>query len=103
MTSNKKSDKWDDIIRNAEARDCSTAEFLARFQAGTDELREAISFLMRRRELLRDSEIEQLEQACGALMDQLADLKRKILLEELACFKDVMALYRTLHQANGAP
>ncbi len=94
---------WEKIARDAEERDCGTAEFLARFAGSDSELRDAFSYLIERRELLRDCEIEQLEHSSDELMAQLADLKRKILVEELACFKDVMALYKTLRRNNGAP
>ncbi len=43
-----------------------------------------------------DCEIEVLEHHCDALIDQIAKTKRKILLEELNCFKEVLQLHRRL-------
>lgn len=90
------SKNWDKITKSAESIDDSTHDFLNRIVTNSDELREAISFLIHRRELLRDCEIEQLQHACDELLEQLADRKQQMLLEELACFKEVMALYRRL-------
>lgn len=76
----------------------TTEEFLARFGENTADLKNAIAFLIHRRELLRDCEIEVLEHHCNKLIEQLADTKHKILLEELDCFKEVLKLHKRLSQ-----
>ena len=60
------------------------------------DLKNAIAFLIHRRELLRDCEIEVLEHHCNKLIDQIADTKHKILLEELECFREVLRLHKRL-------
>ena len=77
-------------------------EFLAKFSHDGAELREAISILIKRRELLRDCEIELLETQCKAMMDRIADAKQRILLEELECFKQVLKLHKRLVKRDGA-
>ncbi len=73
-----------------------TEEFLARFSHDEAELREAISHLIRHRELLRDCEIEMLEDQCEKLMERITKAKQRILLEELECFKEVLRLHKRL-------
>ena len=77
-------------------REETTEEFIARFGENQADLRNAIAFLIHRRELLRDCEIEILEQHCDKLIDQVAKTKQRILLEELDCFKEVLRLHRRL-------
>ena len=74
----------------------SDEEFLARFSHDETELREAIAHLIRRRELLRDCEIEMLEDQCEKLMERITKAKQRILLEELECFKEVLRLHKRL-------
>ncbi len=71
-------------------------EFLAKFSHNEAELWEAISILIKRRELLRDCEIELLEDHCNTMMECIAVAKQRILLEELDCFKQVLKLHRRL-------
>ena len=70
--------------------------YLARHVSNQADLKNAIAFLIHRRELLRDCEIELLEHHCDRLIEQIADTKQKILLEELECFKEVIALHKRL-------
>lgn len=76
--------------------DITDKDFLARFSHDEAEMREAISILIHRRELLRDCEIELLEDECSKLLDRIADAKQRILLEELNCFKQVLRLHKRL-------
>ena len=74
----------------------TTDEYLARNVSSQADLRSAIAFLIRRRELLRDCEIEVLEHHCDKLIEQIADTKHKILLEELSCFREMIRLHKRL-------
>ena len=74
----------------------SVEEFIARFGENQADIRNAITFLIHRRELLRDCEIEVLEHHCDKLIEQIASTKRKMLLEELNCFKEVLQLHKRL-------
>ncbi len=71
-------------------------DFLARHSATELELRDTIAFLIHHREMIRDAELEVLQGETARLITKLTDTKRKILLEELNCFKDVL----TLHKRN---
>lgn len=82
----------------------TTEDFLSRRTANGEELREAIEFLIHRRELLRDAEIESLESQCELLVDILAEKKNRILLEELDCFREILSLHKRLateHDQSG--
>lgn len=78
----------------------STDEFLTRQIESGHALREAISFLIHRRELLRDAEIEWLEAQCRMLTDILTEKKNRILLEELECFREIISLQKRLAAEN---
>ncbi len=62
----------------------------------TNDLRDVIAGLMERREEERDTELERLDQHATRLLRDLHDLDRQRLVEELKCFKDVLALHRRL-------
>ena len=86
-----------DFFEEYEARQNETVDdYIARHGATEQELRDIISFFIHHREMIRDSEIEVLEAETEGLIKKLADTKRKILLEELECFKDVLALHKRL-------
>ncbi len=74
----------------------TTDEYLARQIESGHALREAIDFLIRRRELLRDSEVEWLDAQCRLLADLLAEKKNRLLIEELECFREIMSLQKRL-------
>ena len=76
-------------------------EFLARQTGNGETLRDAISFLIHRRELLRDSEIEMLEAQSQALAQKLAEKRNRILIEELDCFREILRLHKRLVTENG--
>ena len=74
--------------------------FLENLERNWQELREGIEYLIRERERLRDTEIAALETASASLMKELAGLNQCKLLEELACFRDLLALQKRLLQKN---
>ena len=87
----------DEFIRKYDARESEDIDdYIHRLGTTQTELQDTISFLIRRRELLRDCEIEHLERETEQLVTALADTKRRVLLEELSCFKDVLSLHRRL-------
>ena len=71
-------------------------DYIKRHATSVEELRTAIEFLIRRRELLRDCEIELLEHESIHLEDALRSKRQQILLEELECFKEVLAIHKRL-------
>ena len=87
----------DEFVRMYEAYEReSIEEFIEHGSATQAELQDAISFLIHRRELLRDCAIEELEHESEQLIEKLADTKRRLLLEELECFRDILRLHRQL-------
>ena len=74
--------------------------FLARFERSSQELRDGIEYLIRERERLRDEAIAELEAASAKLITQLAGLDQQKLLEEIACFRDILALQKRLLENN---
>ena len=78
----------------------SIDDYIARHSATTTELRDTISFLIHHREMIRDVELEVLEGETSKLLDRLTELKRQILVEELTCFKDVLAFHKQLIRDN---
>lgn len=59
-----------------------------------NKLGETIAWLIEHREELRDQEIKRLEAEAKKLIEALEEIDRDKLLEELRCFKDVLALQR---------
>lgn len=87
----------EEFERRREAWEREAVEaFLAKFERNSEELRDGIEYLIRQRERLRDEAIAELEAASARLMKELAVLNQRKLLEELACFRDVLALQRRL-------
>ena len=75
--------------------DLSLAEF---------ELRDVINYLIENRELIRDGEIEKLEKRAQLVMDKIqVAKKRKELLAELQCFRDVLALHKKIIEEYDEP
>jgi|GEM_PF-6645051 len=66
------------------------------------ELHETIEFLIQHRQLLRDEEIERLHAEARTLRSRVEELDRRALVEELECFKDVLALHRRLAENGNA-
>ena len=89
----------DDFIRTYEGLETeSVEEFIARNSRTVEELHSVITFLMHRRELLRDCSLEELEHQRQLLREKLADIERKIAQEELECFHDILKLHRQLRE-----
>ena len=87
----------DEFVRMYEAYEReSIEEFIEHGDATKAELQDAISFLIHRRELLRDCALEELEHESEQLIAKLSDTKRRVLLEELGCFRDILKLHRQL-------
>jgi hypothetical protein len=94
----------DEFIRKYEAHEAeSIDDFIARSSTNQSDLQDAISFLIRRRELLRDCELERLEEQARELIAKLRGNKQEMLLEELECFKEVLSLHRRLLQHDQSP
>ncbi len=88
-----------DVTNNDKQRRHAIDELLKVTASGA-ELRDVISYLIRNREQLHDEEIERLERESEELIKKLNDTKRLKLLEEIKCFKDVLALHKRLFQNN---
>lgn len=87
----------DEFVRKYEARESETIEeFIARNSGTPAELQDVISFLIHRRGLLRDNALEELEHSTEQLLQKLAETKRKMAVEELECFHDILRLHRQL-------
>jgi len=87
----------DEFIRKYESHETeSVEEFIARNSRTAEELHEVISFLINRRELLRDCALEELEHERALLREKLAEIERKMAQEELECFHDILKLHRQL-------
>lgn len=85
-------------MRNNERADegyqATSADFLRDLTDANCEIRDIISFLIMRRELIRDDALERLEKDTRALVSRLEELNGEALLEELECFKDILELHR---------
>ena len=89
------------LFKNYEAHEKdSLDDFIKRYSSTESELRETIAYLIHHRELLRDAELETLKAETENLIDKLKDTKRNELLEEIECFKDILALHKRLLEKN---
>ena len=79
------------------------AEFLRELSSTGYELADMIEYLIQHRELIRDVELQKLEEDAQALLQNLETNKRKAVLEELRCFKDILALHRELIEDYDKP
>jgi hypothetical protein len=64
------------------------------------ELRQTIKHLIEYRELLRDEEIERLFKESSRLLERLQRYTDGRILEEIECFRDIVALQRKLIDAD---
>ena len=71
-------------------------------KASGQDVRDAIAYLILHRELLRDDEIARLQRESAKLISGLRANDQRILVEELRCFKEILALQRRLLEENGA-
>lgn len=93
--------KDEEFFKAYEARENETTDdFIARHSATEAELRDVIVFLIQHRSQMRDCEIEKLEHETKELLKKLAENKRQILVEELACFKETLALHKRLLESR---
>lgn len=91
-----------EFFRRYESYEMEAAtEFITRYCRTESELRESIDFLIRHREMMRDVEINRLEAEAQALVDKCNQLREHKLLEEIRCFKDILALQKQLLGKNG--
>ncbi|MDA2934584.1 hypothetical protein MYX82_09610 [Acidobacteria bacterium AH-259-D05] len=79
----------------------TTEDFITRYSSTENELKETIDYLILHREMIRDVELDRLEQESQKLIEKLQDIDREKLLEEIKCFKDILALQKRLIQKNG--
>ena len=84
-------------------KDQTDEDFIKRYSSTENELRETIAYLIHHRQLLRDVELEQLQAEAENWVEKLKETKVQILLEELECFKEVLALHKRLLQKNDKP
>ncbi len=78
----------------------STEDFIRRYSSTESELRETIAYLIQHREMIRDVELDRLEIESQKLIEKLEEINRQKLLEEIKCFKDILALQKRLIQNN---
>ncbi len=84
-------------MKNYEAYENETTEdFIKRYSSAKDELKETIDYLILHREMIRDVELDRLEEESQKLIEKLHDIDREKLLEEIKCFKDILALQKRL-------
>ncbi|MDA2934219.1 hypothetical protein MYX82_07735 [Acidobacteria bacterium AH-259-D05] len=65
-----------------------------------NQLRETVTYLIERREQLKNEQLEKLEAESQKLIEKLKDINGLKLLEELQCFKEILALQKRLIQMN---
>jgi len=79
-------------------------EFITEFNSTEYELRDIINYLIEHRELIRDEELEKLEHRAHRVMDKIKlAKKRKELLAELQCFRDVLTLHKKMIEEYDQP
>ena len=93
-----------DFVAKYEAHQRQGAEdFLKEYASTEIELREMIDYLIHHRQLLRDAEIDELEAELETEIAKLKDTKLKILVEEISCLRDILALHKQRCQENDQP
>lgn len=94
----------DEFIKKYQAYENeSTEDFIRRYSSTQAELRDIIAYLIRHREMMRDTELEKFEAEAEELIRKLSENKTDVLLEELSCFKDILALQKKLLEQNEQP
>ena len=87
--------------RHRGCNDEAVEDFLRQYSSTEQELKETIAYLIEHREMIRDRELERLEQESKKLITKLKQLDQQKLVEEIECFKDILALQKRLIQNNG--
>jgi hypothetical protein len=77
-------------------------DIINRYSSTESELHHTISSLMESRYKQRDGELEVLDIKIKKLLKQLQGIHIQRMLEELQCFKDVLALQKRLFNKNDA-
>lgn len=77
-------------------------DIIQRYSSTETELHHTISSLIESRYQQRDTELEMLESKIKKLLKQLQGIHIQRMLEELQCFKDVLALQKRLLKENDA-
>jgi len=96
--------KEDEFVRKYEAAQNEKAEdFVRRYSATERELAANIEFLIVHRQLMRDVELERLEEESKKLLRKLKSLEVEEMVEEIQCFKEILSLQKTLLQNNDKP
>jgi len=75
-------------------------DIINRYSASDQEKRHTISSLIDQRYQRRDCELELLSQKSKKLLKQLKGIEIQRMLEEIQCFKDVIALQKRLGETN---
>lgn len=75
-------------------------DIIKRYSSSESELCHTISSLIESRYKLRDSELESLEEKSKRLLKRLQGIHIQRMLEELQCFKNVIALQKRLSEKN---
>ena len=71
-------------------------------RASGEDVRDAIAYLILHRELLRDDELARLEAESRKLLGRLRENDQRKLIEELTCFKEILALQKRLLEEHGS-
>ena len=100
----KKETSNEEFFKKYEAYEKESVEnFIKRYSSTEKELRDTIDYLIRHREMMRDVEIKKLESEAHTLLDKLKETNLKKLVEEIECFKDVLALHKRSLENNDKP
>jgi len=90
------------ILDDVKTGDVSLS-FLEELGSTEQELREVIEFLIHHRQLVRDQVLEKLERDARELIERLERGKKVAVVEELSCFKEVLALHRQMIEDYDQP
>ncbi len=93
-------DKFNALYEAFEGK--AQSDFIRSHSRTLDEIRESIDFLVQHRLLIRDAELGRLESEAKELILKLQIVDKKKLVEELQCFKDILALQKSAIE-NGNP
>lgn len=94
-------ESFGDFFQKYQSFEKETVEGIIKRYSSTDsELRQTVASLIDSRYQRRDSELETLEHKAKKLLKQLQGIHIQRMLEELQCFKDILALQKRLFQKN---
>ncbi len=81
----------------------NTEDFLKRYSSTEAELKATIEYLIIHRQLMRDVEIERLEAESETLLRKIKEIDVEKMIEEIKCFKEILALQKKLLEKNDKP